>query len=254
VAQTKIDPQEFKSHFAGQSEVTEADIGRFLQSKRVKLNENTLRWHIHQLKAKHVLVRIKRGFYTFPDRPLFRPRLSRKIERIYNQVTGSFSPDLPCVIWSTEWLHEFMIQQPTQELVVLETPRLWTSSLFDILKMDGQTVFIDPSKEILARYVLGREDAFIVKSLVTRAPTQTFKNHIETPALEKILVDLICDRDLFATYQGKELQNIFLNSWKRYALNLSVLRNYAIRRKRLDDLLNFVRQLPDSVLSKLLSK
>ena len=250
----KFELTEFRDHFAGRTHITDADINQFLASRKVKLSPSTLRWHIHQLKLNQVLVRVKPGVYTFSDRPRFQPRLPLKIQRIYRRVTGSFSPDLPCVIWTTEWLHEFMVLQPTQELVIVETPRTWTNSLFEILKMEGHSAFVDPSMDVMEKYVLGRGNSFIVKPLVSRSPTQTLRGETEVATLEKILVDLICDKELLAIYQGTELENIFLNSWKRYALNLSVLENYAKRRRRLADLLDFARQLPDTELSKLLLK
>jgi hypothetical protein len=250
----KFNITEFRNHFDGRTHVTDGDIKRFLAGQKVKLSPSTLRWHVHQLKLNQVLVRVKPGVYTFLNKPRFQPRLSKKIQRIYGQVTGSFSPDLPCVIWTTEWLREFMVLQPTQELVILETPRTWTNSLFEILKTEGHSAFIDPSREVLEKYVLGRGNSFIVKTLVSRSPTQPLRDGIEIATLEKILIDLICDKELFAIYQGTELENIFLHSWKRYALNLSILENYAKRRRRLADLLTFARQLPDMELSKLLSK
>jgi hypothetical protein len=250
----KFELTEFRDHFVGRTHITDADINRFLAGRKVKLSPSTLRWHVHQLKLNQVLVRVKPGVYTFLDKPRFQPRLSKKIQRMYRHVTGSFSPDLPCVIWTTEWLREFMVLQPTQELVIVETPRAWTNSLFEIWKMEGHPVFMDPSPEVLEKYVLGQGNSFIVKPLVSRSPTQTLQDDTEIATLEKILIDLICDKDLFAIYQGTELENIFINSWKRYALNLSILENYAKRRGRLADLLTFARQLPDTELSKLLSK
>lgn len=252
--QLKIDLQHFRKHFGNQPFLSEGDIKGYLQNRKIHLNENTLRWHIHQLKESNVLTRVKRGVYTLSEKPTFQPKLTKKIERLYHKVTGAFSPDLPCMVWSTEWLHQFMVQQPTQHFIIFETEKEWVDSLFHLLKDDGRPAFLNPSREILEQYIMGRDEAFIVKSLISRAPTQHLDDDIEIPALEKILVDLITDTDLFAAYQGSELENIFLNVWKNYFLNLSVLLNYAKRRRRVNELLNFVSNLPDQELYKVLSK
>lgn len=249
----KIDIQDFRKHFGERVFFSDNDIRQYLLRRKIHLNENTLRWHIHQLKENHTLQRVKRGVYTLSRKPVFKAQLDKEIRRLYHEVTGAFSPDLHCIVWSTEWLHQFMVLQPTQKFVIFETEKEWMDSLFQLLKDAGQPAFLNPSKEILEQYILGRGEAFIVRSLISRAPSQQVDD-IETPALEKILVDMITDTDLFSTYQGSELENIFLHAWKNYFLNLSMLLNYARRRRRVDKLLDFVRNLPDQELYKVLSK
>lgn len=250
----KIDIQDFRKHFGERAFLSDSDIRQYLLGRKIHLNENTLRWHIHQLKEANILLRVKRGVYTLSRKPVFQPQIGKKIRRLYHEVTGAFSPDLPCVISSTEWLHQFMVLQPTQRLIVFETEKQWVDSLFHLLKDAGRPAFLNPSREILEQYILGRDEAFIVKPLISRAPTRHLDDNIEIPALEKILVDLITDTDLFSTYQGSELENIFLHAWKNYFLNLSVLLNYAKRRRRVNELLAFASNLHDQELYKVLSK
>jgi thiamine biosynthesis lipoprotein len=62
-------------------------------------------------------------------------------------------------------------------------------------------VYFNPNEEILERYISSNsEEVTIVKNLVTEAPT-TKNNKIEIPTLEKVLVDIIID---------KEQQTVFL--------------------------------------------
>lgn len=250
----KIDIQDFRHHFEGRTFLSESDISRYLVSHRIHLSENTLRWHIHQLKEANALLRVKPGVYTLSTKPVFQPQLDKKIKRLYHEVTGAFSPELSCVVWSTEWLRQFMVLQPTQHFIIFETEKEWMDSLFHLLKDAGRPAFLNPSTEILQQYILGSAEAFIVKPLISRAPAQLVDDDIQIPVLEKILVDLLIDSDLFSTYQGSELENIFLHAWKNYFLNLSVLLNYAKRRRRVNQLLAFARNLPDPELYKVLSK
>ena len=46
------------------------------------------------------------------------------------------------------------------------------------------------------------------------------------PTIEKIMVDLFKDDELFAPYQGAELQNIFQEFFYTYNINQSTLRQY----------------------------
>jgi len=249
----KLDKNAFYDHFFKESLISENAILSYLEMHRVNVNENTLRWHIHQLKESNVLSRVKPGWYTLKRKTPFLPFLSKKSIRIYNKVTGSFSPDLSCTIWSTEWLHQFMVLQPTQHMIVFETEKFWTESLFHILKEEGLPAFLNPSKQIVEQYITGTSEAFIVKPTVSRAPVSSINEHTQVATLEKILVDLVCDTDLFTAFQGSELESIFTQAWRKYSLNLSVLINYAKRRKRLGDLLDFTSRLPDTEIHKILS-
>lgn len=250
---TLVNKIDFQNHFKNTSFFSESDIVRYLHDKHVHVNEGTLRWHIHQLKESNVLSRVKRGTYALAQKSTFIPSLSKRVVRIHKKTTGTFSPELLCLIWSTEWLHEFMVLQPTQHMIIFETERDWTESLFYTLKDEGHTAFLSPSRQIVEQYITGTTESFIVKPIISRAPTLSINNYTHVAPLEKILVDLICDTDLFAAYQGSELESIFTQVWRRYSLNLSVLINYAKRRKRLGDLLNFTGRLPDKEFHKMLS-
>ena len=60
------------------------------------------------------------------------------------------------------------------------------------------------------------------------------------PAIEKILVDTYCDKEIFSFYQGSELQNIFNYSDKSVAINYSKLLSYAHGRSRRTEITNFL--------------
>jgi hypothetical protein len=249
----KIDSAHFKSHFGQRPFIYENDISQYLESRQVRVTENTLRWHIHQLKKSNLLSRVKRGIYTLSKKRLFTPELDKKNQQLYNKLKGAFTPDLPVVIWSTEWLTRFMVMQPTQNMVIFETEKDWTESLFNMLKDEGLPVFLDPSKLLIEQYILDRKEAYIVRPLISRAPIQkTGKTDI--PTLEKILVDVFSDDDLFLAYQGTELKNIFSQSWKEYSLNVSIMLNYARRRRRNNELNNFISTLPDQELYEIFSE
>ena len=87
----------------------------------------------------------------------------------------------------------------------------------------------------MERYISSNtEEVTIIKNLVTEAPTVN-KNNIEIPSLEKILVDIIIDKELFAAQQG-ELNFIYQSAFKKYAINTAKMKRYAIRRNKESEL------------------
>ncbi len=91
------------------------------------------------------------------------------------------------------------------------------------------------SKEINDLPFSDARNVFVVRSLVTEAPVTSFDN-VAIPRLEKILVDLVCEKDLFVSFQGEELRNIYHRALKDYDVSLSTLRRYARRRGKLEEI------------------
>jgi hypothetical protein len=56
---------------------------------------------------------------------------------------------------------------------------------------------------------------------------------------------LFCDKDLLIAYQGTELKNIFRKAFSTYAISISALMNYARRRGREKELMEFIQNKAD---------
>ncbi len=54
-----------------------------------------------------------------------------------------------------------------------------------------------------------------------------FYDGIAVPKLEKILVDLVCDKDLFVSFQGEEFRNIYMGALTDYDISPSTIRRYS---------------------------
>ena len=79
-------------------------------------------------------------------------------------------------------------------------------------------------------YISNIGDPIIVKQLVSEAPTEMEKK-IRIPALEKLLVDMLIDKEIFAAQQG-ELEEIYASAFDRYEINIPKMKRYALRRNR----------------------
>ncbi len=111
--------------------------------------------------------------------------------------------------------------------------------MFYFLTEKGYKVFIDPSKDIIDKYASCNNNYLIVKTLISEAPTQKV-NNINTVTLEKLLVDIFCDKTIFLAYQGNEMKRIFSSAFKKYIVNKSKLLRYANRRGKKDEIENYI--------------
>jgi hypothetical protein len=232
----------FIDTFKGQSLITKDEIHRYYLKWEPRLKDSTLRWRIYKLKEDKLLLPVKRGVYSLNKKPIFKPIISKKLQRLESLYSADFSPSLTCIIWSTEWVHQFMVQQPGTHQIIIETEKSSIDSLFYHVQENSKNTYLNPSKDVIRDYVLRQKEAIIIKPIISRSPTQSVNSEIEIASLEKILIDLFCDQDLFLSYQGSELENIFANAWKMYSINLSALMNYAKRRKRADTFLQYVKK------------
>jgi len=126
-----------------------------------------------------------------------------------------------------------MIHQPGRFYILIEVDKNATQAVFFYLKENKYSVFIDPTKDLIEKYLPDEKESLIVKSLVSEAPIQPI-NKINTATIEKILVDIFCDDVIFAAQQGSEMRNIFKDAISKYTLNENRMLRYADRRRQKD--------------------
>ena len=86
-----------------------------------------------------------------------------------------------------------------------------------------------PSSTDFERYI-NTNEAIIVRLLVSESPLQLVDG-INTPSIEKILVDIIGDVE-FSFLQGVEIDYVYNTIFEKHNINKSKLLRYATRRGR----------------------
>lgn len=195
-----------------------------------------------------VLQRIGRGKFTLGEGRNYIPEISSPTKSIYRKLKTEF-PYANLCVWNTSALNEFMLHQPNQFYCLVETDRETTDSVFYFLRDSGsyrskKSVFVEPTKDILEKYLFREKEVFIVKPLVSEAPTQNV-NGIETATIEKMLVDIFCDDVVFAAQQGAEMRTVFKEAFAKYTINQSKMLRYADRRRRKESLGKYLKSITD---------
>ena len=107
-------------------------------------------------------------------------------------------------------------------------------SVFNTMTDFSKKVFLNPTEEIFNRYISNFNEAIIIKPLITEAPLLE-QEVITLASFEKLLVDCIADKDLFAAQQD-ELEFIYKTAFSKYNINVNKLKRYARRRSQLEKL------------------
>ena len=185
-----------------------------------------------------VLQRIGRGKFRLGESKKYIPEISSATKSIFKKLKTEFPYSNFCV-WNTSVLNEFMLHQPNRFFLLVETDKETTNSAFYFLREIKKSVFIEPTKDILEKYLVNEKEALVIKPLISEAPTQNI-NTVETATIEKMLVDIFCDDVIFSAQQAAEKRTIFKEAFSKYTINQSKLLRYANRRRKKEELNQFV--------------
>ena len=237
----KLDIDNFAVHFKDKNFFERADIVDYYHYTHRQTKPTTVNWRIHSLVQRGVLQRVGRGKYRLGQSQKYVPEILPKQKTLYKKIRKSF-PFADVCVWHTSVFNEFMQHQAGKFYYLAEVEKETAEAIFYFLKEKNLSVFLNPKQEILDRYIPENKDVFIVKSLVTEAPTQQ-TDDIITITLEKALVDIFCDETLFATQQGAEMRTIFNEALSKYTVNESKMLRYANRRKRKVDFEDYLKSI-----------
>jgi hypothetical protein len=239
---------ELRNTLAHDSELTRAQVFDFYRRQEPEAKQTTLDWRIYELVSRGLLVSLGRGRYTLANavqkQSTYLPELASTERSIWRVLVKELQMPEGC-LWSTAWVNEFSLHQAARNFLIVEVPRDYVQAVFFALKdRHSHRVFLRPDPEILSYYVAETDKPIIVTAFVSRAPVQQV-DKVPVPRLEKMLVDLFSSPNLFAAYQGRELEIIFSNAHRYYTLDERTLLGYAQRRHKAPELRRFLRQLPD---------
>ncbi len=216
------------------------DLMEFYRTSEPEVKKTTVNWRIYNLVHKGILNRVGRGKFTFEKGDSYIPEISTKLNSVYKKIKSDF-PFLNVCLWSTSVLNEFMIHQPGRYYQLIEVDKDAMESVFYYLKDRNYSVFMEPSEQLIRRYMMDEKEPWIVKSLVSEAPIQLV-NGIPTVTIEKLLVDIFCDPVIFNAQQGSEMNQIFNEAFEKYTINESKMLRYANRRRKKMELDNYLNK------------
>lgn len=235
----KLRVEEMKERFGDVTHFTYSELYEFFLEKEPGLKIGTFKWRVYHLKEKGIIRSLKRGKYIFEARKIYTPPISNKLKKIYNLQKKQF-PYMSISLWDTSWLNEFMIHQTIKSNIIVEVNRDSMNSVFGVMKSKYGDVYLDPNKDEIKKYVLSSDGAYVINPLLVNSPI-FLKENVFVPKIEKILVDIFVDENLFIAYQGQERVNIFENVFDNYSVNLTTLFRYASIRRIKERLISFMK-------------
>ena len=238
IATEKLNIEELTKEFKDVQSLNTNDIANFYRINEPELKTTTINWRIYALVQKGVLTRIGRGKFSLGNTKIFIPEITSKLKTINSKLKKEF-PFLEICLWNTSSYNEFMVHQPGRFYILIEVEKDAAQSVFFFLKEAKFSVFLDPAKDLIEKYLPDEKETLIVKPLITEAPTQQIER-LKTTTIEKMLVDVFCDDVILSAQQGSEMRTIFREAMSKYTVNENRMIRYADRRRKKETFMNYV--------------
>lgn len=236
--------QRLRDTFSGRNSFTKQELEDFFRLYEPELNEHTFKSRIYRLKHGKVITQLDSNTYTLSSKRDYQAWIDTDLGNLVNLVTVIML-DQPYCVWNSDWVNEFSRHQVIKNFYIVEASKEELTSLFYRLKDKGlENVFLNPEPNVLDLYARDNEVPIVLKPLISRSPVMEDRyesKSVFVPTLEKILVDLFTDTDIFYFVQGAELRRIFEHAIEKYAINFTRLFAYARRRNKSEELDNYLK-------------
>ena len=195
--------------FESRGEVSAADVKALMPGEP----EQTVFSRIRALEKKGIIYKSGKGVYSLGAKPVYKVPISPKMMELNTLLVLEFVGASLC------------ISCPDGNNIIVETDRKEVARMLDFLRSRYPAVYS------LREAILHNEplkDAIVVKALVSDAPL-VVSDGMSASSLEKILVDLVADREFFRM-SDEALHKEYQRAFEVYPINKNRLLRYAGRR------------------------
>ena len=214
-----------------------------LDSSKGNISDVAIHKRINKMIASGELSRVGNGQYAFYNKKKFGYLLMNNVSlEILNKLEHRFDKSSKYIVYESTILNMFLNHLIARPTVIVEVENDLVESLFWYLKEEGfKNVLLNPSEN--ENYIYNPYDGsgVIIKTMVSKSPIDN-KHHKIT--LEKLIVDVVCDKTLNMFFEGAEIPLMVENILMNYAVKYDSVRNYAKRRHCFE---KFMKYVPDEL-------
>jgi hypothetical protein len=209
-------------------------IRKFLFSKGLKYSDVSIKKYIKQLINENYSYNAGRGYYSKiknefkPDNKSLKP-----IVKLLKQK----SPFLEFSVWGTEQIKFAFhhLQNKFYTFIFSEADSL--EILRDRLASKGYSVYLNPTINDVKKNPFTEQNSIILRNRINHKLSKE-----QFAPIEKILVDLYIEAEWIGIIDLEEYSRVFEYFLRNYRLNISLLLDYAERRKILTIIKEYLRK------------
>lgn len=200
-------------------------------------NKNTIVWNLNEMIKRGDIVRLGRGKYFFSNEPTqeFLTPIYDDVAQVIDIISQQFKY-VKIALTDSKWLSDYIVQQPFSTVVKIEVTSAAASAVASLLRKKGWKAFFTSEIEAAEKYFCETR-IFIIDKIRFNNPTKKYKDNVFIAKLEKLMVDIPCEYEVFKQYQGWELENFYANATEKCAVNFSTVIKYAASRGRKEQII-----------------
>jgi len=221
---------------------TTADITSYFRKTEPDLKQTTINWRVYALVNDKIISRVSKGVFKVACEKKYKPQLDKSLLQTAKKIVKQF-PFVDFCVWDTSVINSIAQHLSNQTFFIVEVEKDAAESVFHFLQETSNNIYYNPTQDIIDNYLFLRTGKpYVVKHLLTESPTIE-ENGIKVSSLEKMLVDIYCDKTLFGQYQGNEMKTLYKNSFENYSVNKTKLLRYASRRGKASEIESVINQI-----------
>ena len=205
------------------------DLYQIFVTVKDDLTDSVFRWTLYKLLLEKHLFRTDYNTYVTKQPvvlPVYKPVYSDAAGHILNLLSEKYS-ELPFVVFESTLMNEFLNHQIAQNTIYVQVEKGVSSYIFDMMRQEyAGGVLYKPGRQDFDRY--WTKDCIVVLDLISQSPLSQTAPHEMTA--EKMLVDIIAEKSIAATFSPSELPFIFDHVLAGYQVERRRLHRYAGRR------------------------
>lgn len=220
--------------------ITTAEIVNDLSQIYPNVNRNTIIWNLNEMVKRGDITRIGRGKYLFSNEPCieFMMPIFDDVKQVVDIISTQFKY-VKVVLTDSKWLSDYLVQQPFATVVKIEVNAPAVDAVVNLLRKEGVRAF-SMSEITDADKYFSETRIFVIDKIRFNNPTKKYENNVFIAKLEKVMVDVACDYEVFKQYQGWELENFYANVTEKCAVNFSTVIKYASSRGRKEQIVSLL--------------
>lgn len=214
-----------------------------LASSKGNISDVAIYKRINKMIASGELSRVGNGQYVFNNKKKFDYLIMNNSSlEILSKLEHKFDKSSKYILYESTILNMFLNHLIARPTIIVEAEKDLVEPMFWFLKKEGfKNVLLNPTEN--ENYIYNPYDGsgIIIKTMVSKSPIDN-KHHKIT--LEKLVVDIVCDKILNMFFEGAEISPMMDNILMNYAVKYDSVRNYAKRRHCFD---KFMKYVPDKL-------
>lgn len=212
--------------------MTTAEIINDLSQIYPNANRSTIIWNLNEIVKRGDAVRIGRGKYYFSPsaQKEFITPIFDDVKQVIDIISTRFKY-VKIVLTDSKWFSDYIVQQPFSTVVKIEVTATAVDAVAYSLRKEGIKAFTT-SEIVDADKYFSESRIFVIDKIRYNNPTKKYESNVFIAKPEKIMVDVVCDYEIFKQYQGWESENFYANVTEKCTINFSTVIKYASSRGR----------------------